>query len=128
MFYGSFDAAAAHAIADGHGDPADVTRLLLYLVDRFLVTAEPNDGTTGYRLLETLRGYGLERLAEQGRLDAAPGPARAVGSGPGRAGRTRPARRRRSQRWATSVERHFEVICGPRTAGSPTGIPSSACR
>jgi predicted ATPase/DNA-binding SARP family transcriptional activator len=71
VFHGSFDTAAAHAVADGHDDPAEVTRLLLYLVDRSLVTAELDGGTTRYRLLETLRSYGLERLTEHGRLGAA---------------------------------------------------------
>ena len=49
VFHGSFDAAAAHAIADGHDNPADVTGLLLYLVDRSLVTAELDGSTTRYR-------------------------------------------------------------------------------
>ena len=71
VFHGSFDAAAARAVADGPGDPAAVTRLLLHLADRSLVTAELDGDTTRYRLLETLRGYGLERLAERGQLDAA---------------------------------------------------------
>jgi predicted ATPase/DNA-binding SARP family transcriptional activator len=71
VFHGSFDALAACAVAAGGDDLAGVTGLLLHLVDRSLVTAEPDGGTTRYRLLETLRSYGLERLAEQGRLDAA---------------------------------------------------------
>jgi predicted ATPase/DNA-binding SARP family transcriptional activator len=71
VFHGSFDAVAASAVADGCADRAEVTRLLLHLVDRSLVTADLDGGTTRYRLLETLRSYGLERLAEQGQLDAA---------------------------------------------------------
>jgi predicted ATPase len=71
VFHGSFDAAAASAVADGPGDLAAVTRLLLHLADRSLVTAEPDGDTTRYRLLETLRGYGLERLNERGQLDEA---------------------------------------------------------
>ena len=71
VFHGSFDAAAASAVADGPGDPAAVTRLLLHLADRSLVTAELDGDTTRYRLLETLRGYGLERLTERGQLDEA---------------------------------------------------------
>jgi predicted ATPase/DNA-binding SARP family transcriptional activator len=71
VFHGSFDAAAAGAVADGLRDSAEVTRLLLHLVDRSLVTADLDAGTARYRLLETLRGYGLERLTEQGQLDAA---------------------------------------------------------
>ena len=71
VFHGSFDAAAANAVAAGCGDPASVTRLLLHLVDRCLVTAELDTSSARYRLLETLRSYGLERLAEHGQLAAA---------------------------------------------------------
>ena len=71
VFQGSFDAAAARAIAGGGDNQAEVTRLLLHLVDRSLVTAEPDDRTASYRLLETLRAYGLARLTERGQLDAA---------------------------------------------------------
>ncbi|MFI5068244.1 MAG: hypothetical protein ACHP9Z_30270, partial [Streptosporangiales bacterium] len=106
VFHGNFDAAAAQAIADGHDDPADVTRLLLYLVDRSLVTAELDGGTTSYRLLETLRSYGLERLAEQGRLDAARARhARWAAHLVTRA--ERGLRGADEASWAASVERHF---------------------
>jgi len=71
VFHGHFGASAAFAIAAERSDPADVTRLLLHLVDRCLVTADQDGGSTRYRLLETLRSYGLERLTEQGQLGAA---------------------------------------------------------
>src|SRR6185437_10438811 len=71
VFHSSFDAAAANSAATGGGNPASVTRLLLHLVDRCLITAELDDGTTRYRLLETLRSYGLGRLAEHGELAVA---------------------------------------------------------
>ena len=109
VFHGSFDAAAAQAIADGHDDPADVTRLLLYLVDRSLVTAELDGGTTRYRLLETLRSYGLERLAEQRTARRGPDLARPVG-------RDLVARAERGLRgadeasWAANLERHFSDL------------------
>jgi len=70
-FHGSFDAADAAAITAGRDDPADVTRRLLHLVDRSLVTADVDEGTATYRMLETLRSYGLERLSEHGQLSAA---------------------------------------------------------
>ncbi|MDX6389967.1 MAG: hypothetical protein QOJ73_1030 [Streptosporangiaceae bacterium] len=73
VFHGSFDAPAAHAIAAGRDDAGDVTRILLHLVDHSLVTADLEGGVTRYRLLETLRSYGLERLEEHGQLDAARG-------------------------------------------------------
>jgi predicted ATPase/DNA-binding SARP family transcriptional activator len=108
-FHGSFDTAAAHAIADRHDDPADVTRLLLYLVDRSLVTAELDGGTTRYRLLETLRSYGLERLADQGRLDAARARhARWAADLVARA--ERGLRGADEARWAASVELHFSDL------------------
>ena len=71
VFHGSFDTAAASAVAGAPGDPAGVTRLLLHLADRSLVTAELDGDTTRYRLLETLRSYGLERLTERGQLGEA---------------------------------------------------------
>jgi predicted ATPase len=86
VFHGSFDAAAARAIADG-GDKAEVTRLLLHLVDRSMVTADQEGGAASYRLLETLRAYGLERLTEQAQLDAALA---------------------RHARWAAELTRHAE--------------------
>jgi hypothetical protein len=73
VFHGSFDAAAARAIAAGPDDAGDVTRILLHLVDHSLITADLEGGVTRYRLLETLRSYGLERLKEHGALDAARG-------------------------------------------------------
>jgi predicted ATPase/DNA-binding SARP family transcriptional activator len=71
VFHGSFDVAAARAVAGGPGDPAEVTRLLLHLIDRSLVTAERDGDTARYRLLETLRSYGRERLTERGQLGEA---------------------------------------------------------
>jgi len=66
VFRGWFDASAAREAAG-----ADVIPLVLDLVDRSLVTADRDGGMTRYRLLETLRDYGLDRLAERGELDAA---------------------------------------------------------
>ena len=66
VFRGWFGASAAREAAG-----ADVIPLVLDLVDRSLVTADRDGGATRYRLLETLRDYGLDRLAERGELDAA---------------------------------------------------------
>ncbi len=54
-------------------DGTDVTRLGLHLVDRSLITADRDGSAARYRLLETLRGYGRERLEERGDPDAARG-------------------------------------------------------
>lgn len=71
VFGGSFDAAAARAVAARRDDAGEVTRTLLRLVDCSLITADLEGGVTRYRLLETLRSYGLERLSEHAKLDAA---------------------------------------------------------
>ncbi len=67
VFAGSFTLAAAEGVAGGgEVDGADVVDLLGSLVDRSLVVAQ-DDGR--YRLLETLRAYGAERLEESGEED-----------------------------------------------------------
>ena len=72
VFQGWFDISAARAVAAPEAAGAsDVTHLVLHLADRSLITADRHDGTARYRLLETLRSYGLERLEERGELDAA---------------------------------------------------------
>ena len=73
VFRGWFDIGAARAVTAAGDDGADVARLVLHLVDRSLITADRDDGAARYRLLETLRDYGLERLEERGELDAARG-------------------------------------------------------
>ena len=66
VFPGSFDAAAARAVAgDDATDPLHVLDALTQLVDRSMVIAEPlADGTMRYELLESLRQYALERLGD----------------------------------------------------------------
>ena len=73
VFRGWFDIDAARAITAPDDDGTDVARLVLHLVDRSLITADRDGGAARYRLLDTLRGYGLERLEERGDLDAARG-------------------------------------------------------
>ena len=71
VFCGWFDIGAARAITAPGDDGTDVGRLVLHLVDRSLITAGRDGGAARYRLLDTLRGYGLERLEQRGELDAA---------------------------------------------------------
>jgi len=60
---------SAAAVCAGTEVPAaEVPELLAALVDRSLLQLAPEAGR--YRMLETLREYGIERLAEQGALDA----------------------------------------------------------
>ena len=71
VFLGGFDLDAAQAVAGG-GDVEryQVLDLLTLLVDKSLVVAENSGGRTHYRLLETVRQYALEKLAESGEADA----------------------------------------------------------
>ena len=67
MFAGTFTLDAAEEVCAGAGIArADVLGLLAGLVDRSLVIAEQAGGATRYRLLETMRSYGRERLAASG--------------------------------------------------------------
>ena len=67
VFSGTFDLASAEAVCAGDGIYAgDVLDILAALVDKSMVTVVRDGGTSRYRLLETLRSYGEERLAERG--------------------------------------------------------------
>ena len=68
VFPASFDLAAAEAVASHDTAPVDVVDSVLRLVDRSLVIYDP--AADRYRLLETLRQYGADRLAEAGETDA----------------------------------------------------------
>ena len=67
VFMGGFDLDGAEAVA-GDGDvPSDlVLDLLASLIDKSLVVAENRSGRTRYRLLDTMRQYGLDKLGEAG--------------------------------------------------------------
>ena len=67
VFAGDFGLDAAEAVLSGGMiEPFEVIELLGYLVDKSLVVAEDRDGTTRYRLLETIRQYAQERLEASG--------------------------------------------------------------
>ena len=70
VFLGGFDLDAARAVG-GSGDIEryQVLDQLALLVDKSLVVAEDGPRGTRYRLLETVRQYALERLAESGEAD-----------------------------------------------------------
>ena len=67
VFAEGFDLDAAEAVG-GFGGIAvfDVAELLSALVDKSLVAAEPTGGALRYRMLETIREFAAERLAEVG--------------------------------------------------------------
>ena len=70
-FAGSFNAERA-AVVLGHGDLLDAEDAIDQLVAKSLVVREDGtDGSTRYRLLETLREYAAERLRESGEADDA---------------------------------------------------------
>jgi len=72
VFAETFDLDAAEAVGgEGHIEVFDVTDLLGSLVDKSLVVAEPAGGALRYRLLETIRQFAAERIAEVGDADVA---------------------------------------------------------
>jgi predicted ATPase/class 3 adenylate cyclase len=65
VFAGGCTLQAAEAVCGGDGiDPDTVFELLAALVARSLVVAEEHGSETRYRLLETIRHYGEQRLEE----------------------------------------------------------------
>jgi predicted ATPase/class 3 adenylate cyclase len=65
VFAGGFSLAAAEQVASGDDVAArDVLDILSGLVEKSMVQVESGSQDDRYRLLETLRDYGLERLAE----------------------------------------------------------------
>jgi tetratricopeptide (TPR) repeat protein len=77
VFVGTFELAAAEEVgADPHGEaprrPADVMPALFGLVDKSMVAAVSGfAGRARYRLLETVREYAAEQLAESGEAEGA---------------------------------------------------------
>jgi predicted ATPase/class 3 adenylate cyclase/DNA-binding CsgD family transcriptional regulator len=69
VFLGGFDLDAAQAVDDSDQRYQVLDQLTL-LVDKSLVVAEKTSDRTRYRLLETVRQYALEKLAESGEADA----------------------------------------------------------
>lgn len=67
VFAGGFDLAAAEQVCAGAEiDRADVLDVLTGLVRQSVLWVQQRDGHTRYRMLETLRQYGLRVLAECG--------------------------------------------------------------
>jgi non-specific serine/threonine protein kinase len=72
VFVGGWALEAAEAVGAGDGvEREEVLDLLSRLVDKSLVQVDRGAGVTRYRLLETLRQYGRDRLAEATEADAA---------------------------------------------------------
>jgi predicted ATPase/DNA-binding CsgD family transcriptional regulator len=67
VFPAGFDLAAAETVAGEHVAPcADVLATVAELVDKSLLIAATSGGAARYTMLESLRAFGRERLAEQG--------------------------------------------------------------
>jgi predicted ATPase/class 3 adenylate cyclase len=70
VFAGGATPEAAEAVCGGQGiDPDTVFELLADLVARSLLVAEEHGPETRYRLLETIRQYGEERLDDGGEIE-----------------------------------------------------------
>src|SRR5262249_35899231 len=71
VFSGGFTLEAAQFVCAGDGIAnEEILGLLGSLVEQSLVIAEEGASAEGYRLLETVRQYGLERLGEAGEQEA----------------------------------------------------------
>ncbi len=71
VFAGGFSLEAAQAVgAPAGGDEVEVVDLLTRLVDKSLVTVDPQGVDVRYRLLETVRQYAREKLVDAGDADA----------------------------------------------------------
>lgn len=70
VFAGGWTLEAAEAVcAGGRVEASDVLDLLTHLVDKSLVAAETDSREARYRLLETVRQYGRDRLVESKESD-----------------------------------------------------------
>ena len=69
VFAGGWSLEAAEAVCAGDGvEPSEILDLLTQLVDKSLVIGETQGAIARYRLLETVRQYGLDRLLEGGEV------------------------------------------------------------
>jgi hypothetical protein len=69
VFAGGFDLPAAEAVcSETESERLDLVDVLGSLVDKSMVTAQRDETGSRYRLLETLREYGDERLEDRGEL------------------------------------------------------------
>lgn len=67
VFAGGWSLQAAESVCVGDGiEDGEVLDLMTSLVDKSLALAEETNGNTRYRLLETVRQYAREKLAESG--------------------------------------------------------------
>ena len=95
VFAGGFDLRAAEAVCAGDDiDEYDVIDLIGELVDKSMVVADRGESGTRYRLLETLRQYGEERLDDRGETSS--------------------LRSAHAAHFADRVEQIYDAWCGPQ--------------
>lgn len=71
VFAGGFDLAAAQYVCQGDGLPVTaITDLVTGLVDKSVLVCERHGGETRFRLLDTIRQYGMNQLRELGEESA----------------------------------------------------------
>jgi predicted ATPase len=71
IFSGGFDLAAAEAVATGDAvEPTALLDLLSGLIAKSMILAAMSGASTRYRILETLREFGRDRLVDSGEADA----------------------------------------------------------
>ncbi|MDV7090252.1 protein kinase domain-containing protein [Rhodococcus opacus] len=66
VFAGGFELDAVEGIYAGELDESDVLNVVASLIDKSILIREEPDAVVRYRLLETLRDYGREKLQESG--------------------------------------------------------------
>lgn len=67
VFTGGCDLQAAEEVCSGDGiQRAEIVDLIAALVEKSILSREDHEGAVRYRLLESIRQYGRERLAESG--------------------------------------------------------------
>ncbi|GDY29722.1 ATP-binding protein [Gandjariella thermophila] len=70
LFAGTLDLTAAEEVCSADGiDREDVVELISALIDKSVLVKENHQRTVRYRMLETIRQYGRERLVEYGEWD-----------------------------------------------------------
>ena len=78
VFAGSFELQAAEDICNGDFAPEDIVDLLSALVDKSILTRTESEGAVRFRLLETLRDYGRQRIEQTDGIHRAAAAARGL--------------------------------------------------
>jgi predicted ATPase/DNA-binding SARP family transcriptional activator len=66
----SFDLSLVEALGEGLGEAGATTDIFARLIDKSLVTVVSLDGAARYRLLDTVRHFGLEQVRQSGETEA----------------------------------------------------------